>query len=474
VKKGEEDKTFVVTESDNEKFIGLYAYCKAEGYIANRLTAMAKNRFEYDYSAMIDIEEAGKGIKYAGLQREAIGNALTGGVMVLTGGPGTGKTTALNAIISLYIQRGMKVYIAAPTGKAAKRISELTGFAAKTIHRLLEVSYDSRENLSFVHNEENKLDCDVCIVDEMSMVDVLLFESLLRALRKECRLVLVGDRDQLPSVGAGNVLHDIIKSGVVSVTALNEVFRQARESGIITNAHRIVNGEYPEIQASDFFFMQRLSADAAADTTVELVTSRLPKAYGFSPLDEIEVLCPTRKGGAGTEALNKRLQNALNPEDFGTKTIKGGIYTFRTGDKVMQTRNNYEILWTQGEETGTGIFNGEIGIIRSIEKEDNTVLIDFDGKTAEYTLDMMKELELSYAVTVHKSQGSEFPAVVLPLIGGYDKLYCRNLLYTAVTRAKKLLVIVGSRNVVCKMVDNNLQTMRYTLLEAFLRNEKAL
>jgi exodeoxyribonuclease V alpha subunit len=459
-----------ISETEGE-YYSLYGYTAAERYIAGRIARMAKAHTDFDYTEMIKVEEAGKGIVYAEKQKEAIGCALTSGLTVLTGGPGTGKTTTLNAIIALYKQRGMNVFIAAPTGKAAKRISELTGFAAKTIHRLLEVAYDSGDKLQFVHDEQNKLECDVCVVDEMSMVDSLLFEALLRALKHDCRLVLVGDSDQLPSVGAGNVLGDIIRSGVVHVVALNEIFRQAQNSGIITNAHKIVRGEYPDLQAADFFFMQRLSAEAAADTVTELITERLPKAYGFSPLDDIQVLCPSRKGGTGVEALNIRLQSVLNPEIPGAPFVKGGIYSFRAGDKVMQIKNNYDIVWKQGDDNGTGIFNGEIGVIKAVKREDDTVLIDFDGKTAEYSLDMMKELELSYAATIHKSQGSEFGAVILPLLGGYDRLYCRNLLYTAVTRAKKLLVLVGSRNVVCKMVDNNLQTMRYTMLEGFLKHE---
>ncbi|MDR0974801.1 MAG: ATP-dependent RecD-like DNA helicase [Ruminococcus sp.] len=467
---GTEKQLLFIAENDSPK-ISLYKYYDAEKYIADRLKISARSHNEYDYSKLIEVEEAGKGIKYADKQKEAIGYALTSGLTILTGGPGTGKTTTLNAIISLYKGQGKVVQITAPTGKAAKRISELTGYPAKTIHRLLEVTYDAGDKLVFVHDENKRLECDVCVIDEMSMVDSELFSALLRALKKECRLVLVGDSDQLPSVGAGNVLHDIIKSCTLPVVALNEVFRQAKESGIVTNAHKIVSGEYPELKAEDFFFLQRLDSESAVKLVTELVCERLPKAYDLSPLDDIQVLSPARKGEVGIESLNKRLQEVLNPPEPDAKAVKGGLYSFRVNDKVMQTSNNYDIVWTQGNDSGTGIFNGEIGIIRSIVKEEDSVVIDFDGKIADYSLDMLRELELAYAITVHKSQGSEFDAVVLPLLGGYEKLYCRNLLYTAVTRAKKLLVIVGSRNVVCKMVDNNLQTMRYTLLEEFLKND---
>jgi exodeoxyribonuclease V alpha subunit len=481
VKTGIEDKIFSITTIADGEFLSLYEYEKAESYISRRLSALSRRRTEYDYNALIDIEEAGNGIHYAALQREAIGYALTGGVTVLTGGPGTGKTTTLNAIISLLKQRGDNVMIAAPTGKAAKRIAELTGFPAKTIHRLLEVTFDKDDKLTFVHDESNKLDCSVCIVDEMSMVDSVLFESLLRALKDDCRLVLVGDSDQLPSVGAGNILHDIIKSGRVPVVVLSEIFRQAKDSDIVMNAHRIVRGEAPAIsnaKDTDFFFMNRPDIAKTADTVAELVSERLPKAYGFTPIGDIQVLCPSRKGGVGVEALNKKLQELLNPPGAGYKdltgnTLKDGtVYKFRPGDKVMQVKNNYDIVWTQDGTPGTGIFNGEIGIVNSMKRADDSIIIDFDGKLAEYTFDMMNQFELAYATTIHKSQGSEFDAVVIPILGGFERLFCRNLLYTAVTRAKKLLIIVGSWNEVCKMVDNNLQTHRFTLLEDFLRRDK--
>lgn len=455
-------------------FIMLRSYYTAESYIAGRLAIM--NSLSYDtkinYDEVIDIAEQEFGIEYAEKQREAINTALSKGFMVLTGGPGTGKTTALNAIISLYEQQGIKPLVCAPTGRAAKRASDLTGREAKTIHRLLGVKAGT-DYIAFEHNEENLLDCDAVIVDEMSMVDSLLFEALLRALPIDCKLIMVGDSDQLPSVGAGNVLHDIIASGTVPVISLTEIFRQAEESSIVINAHRIVKGEMPIIdnKSSDFFFMQSLDFEQAAQLTVDLLSVRLPKAYGFSPINDIQVLTPTRKGPLGTVELNRRLQEVLNPKDRTKSEIKTFLYTFRTGDKVMQTKNDYEINWKRGDEKGSGIFNGDIGVITRLNRILGEIEIDFDGRVASYNTAMLDNLELAYAATVHKSQGSEFDAVVLPILGGYDKLYFRNLLYTAVTRAKKLLVIVGSVRRLEFMVSNNRRMNRYTCLKNMLREE---
>lgn len=452
-------------------FVMLREYFIAEDYISRRLAIM--NSLAYDtkinYDEVIDIAEFDNDIIYASEQRRAINIALSKGFMVLTGGPGTGKTTTLNAIISLFEQQGLKPLICAPTGRAAKRISDLTGYDAKTIHRLLGVK-GGGEFIQFDHNENNPLDCDVVIIDEMSMVDTLLFEALLRALRIECKLIMVGDSDQLPSVGAGNVLQDIIQSNTVPVIALTEIFRQAQESAIVTNAHKIVNGEMPDFsqKSKDFFFMQRLDFETASDLTVELCLERLPKAYDMSPISDIQVLSPTRKGPLGTVELNKRLQFALNPPSREKSEIKTLNYIFRTGDKVMQTKNDYDIDWKKGSERGSGIFNGDIGIIKKINKILGSIEIDFDGRECTYSATMLDNLELAYAATVHKSQGSEFDAVILPLLGGYDKLYFRNLLYTAVTRAKKLLIIVGSQKRVEFMVENNRRTNRYTCLKNML------
>lgn len=456
-------------------FVYLADLYTAEDYITGRLEVMSScfKDTQHDYAKLIAIEESAKDITYAEQQRKAIALALSQGFMILTGGPGTGKTTTLKAIISLYRQRGMTVMLAAPTGKAAKRISDLTGSNAKTIHRMLEVGYGSDGKPRFKHDESNPIICDVMIVDEMSMVDSLLFEALLRALRLSCRLIMVGDSDQLPSVGAGNVLKDMIDCGKLPVVQLTEIFRQAQQSCIITNAHKIVNGEYPELfrTDSDFFFMQRLNYETASQTVVELTVKRLPTAYGFSPKDDIQVLCPSRKGALGVVEMNKTLQLAVNPPAEGKLEVKGTLYTFRPDDKVMQVKNNYDIVWKKGGENGTGIFNGDIGIILKIVKAENRIHIDFDGRVAEYTYDMLDQLELAYAVSVHKSQGSEFNAVIIPLLGGFEKLYYRNLLYTAVTRAKKLLIIVGSVRAVEKMVDNNRRTLRYSCLKDMLEKE---
>ena len=471
-KQVEEENLYIYLKKDRP-FVMLREYFVAEDYIAGRLGIM--NSLSYDtginYDEVIDIAEEENGIEYAEKQREAINTALSKGFMVLTGGPGTGKTTTLNAIISLFTQQGLKTLICAPTGRAAKRVSDLTGREAKTIHRLPGVKAGG-EIAGFEHNENNLLDCDVVIVDEMSMVDSLLFEALLRALPIDCKLIMVGDSDQLPSVGAGNVLHDIIESKTVPVIRLTEIFRQALESAIVTNAHLIVRGEMPELDNSkDFFFLQRLEFEPAAELTVDLCLERLPKAYGLDPISDIQVLSPTRKGPLGTVELNKRLQEALNPPSRQKSEIKTFLYTFRTGDKVMQTKNDYEIEWKKESEKGAGIFNGDIGIITRLNRLLGEIEINFDGRVAIYNIEMLENVELAYAATVHKSQGSEFDAVILPILGGYDKLYFRNLLYTAVTRAKKLLVIVGSKNRLKFMVENNRRMNRYTCLKQMLTEQ---
>ncbi|MDD7429997.1 MAG: ATP-dependent RecD-like DNA helicase [Oscillospiraceae bacterium] len=468
----EDDDNIVIFDKNGREFVYLYDYFRAESYITDRLSLM-RGCFinsDDDYSKLIDIEETAKGITYAEQQRKAISLALSQGFLILTGGPGTGKTTTLKAIISLYEQRGMKVMIAAPTGRAAKRISDLTGYPAKTIHRLLEVVYDSTGQLKFKHDENDPVSCDVMIIDEMSMVDCLLFEALLRAMKLSCRLIMVGDSDQLPSVGAGNLLKDMTDCGRLTVVQLTEIFRQAQQSAIITNAHRIVSGEDPvlTLKDNDFFFMQRLDSEKAAALVAELYSERLPKAYNYSPFDDIQVLCPSRKGALGVTELNRLLQQRINPPEKGRAEVKGILYTFRDGDKVMQTKNNYDILWKKENEEGAGIFNGDIGTIIKVRRSDSKVIIDFEGRITEYAFDMLDQLELAYAITVHKSQGSEFNAVIIPLLGGFDKLYYRNLLYTAVTRAKKLLIIVGSSAAVERMVANNRRTLRYSCLKYML------
>ncbi|MBQ7002743.1 MAG: ATP-dependent RecD-like DNA helicase [Oscillospiraceae bacterium] len=463
----------VIEYIKNEReFVYLPEYYDAERYITDRIGVMRdfNARDDHDYSDMISQAEHNSGMHYAELQRAAIQAALSGGMLILTGGPGTGKTTTLNAIISLYEKQGHRVMIAAPTGRAAKRISDLTGYDAKTIHRLLEVQFEPSGLQKFIHNEENPLACDVLVVDEMSMVDVLLFSSLLRALRLGCKVILVGDSDQLPSVGAGNLLRHLIDSGSMPVIALTEIFRQAQQSCIVTNAHKIVHGEMPDLtkKDNDFFFFHRMEFPQAAELLLDLVCRRLPNAYRYSPTRDIQVICPSRRGVLGVVELNKALQGRLNPPTAEKAEMKSALYSFREGDKVMQTKNNYDITWTKDGENGTGIFNGDIGHIRSINRRRGEAVIDFDGRITVYPLMLLDQLELAYAITVHKSQGSEFEAVIIPLLGKFEKLSYRNLLYTAVTRAKKLLIVIGSPTKIEQMVSNNRRTNRYSCLRHML------
>lgn len=450
----------------------------AEDYIAGRLQTMisfaGQDRpvDEDELSAL----EAELGIAYAERQKAAIRSAVDQPIFILTGGPGTGKTTTLNGIITLFERRGMEVALAAPTGRAAKRLSEVTGREARTIHRLLEVDFGSEVgDPRFKRNERNPLAVDAVVVDEMSMVDARLFQSLLKACRLNCRLVLVGDPDQLPSVGAGNVLRDLICSEVIECVHLDEVFRQAARSLIVLSAHAIVSGELPELgrNDADFFFLPRPSQEQTAATVTSLCAVRLPKAYGLSPTRDIQVIAPGKQGGCGTIELNRRLQEALNPpapnkgeHRFGT----GGL--LREGDKVMQVRNNYDLVWERPDgEEGLGVFNGDIGVVEMIDKPSRSVFVRFEDRQAVYTFDMLGELDLAYAITIHKSQGNEFDAVVIPLMGKHRRLHYRNLLYTAVTRAKRLLVLVGQRETVAAMVDNDRKTLRYTNLVTRLRSD---
>ncbi|MBE6850861.1 MAG: ATP-dependent RecD-like DNA helicase [Ruminococcus sp.] len=470
----EERKAETIVEyiKGEREFVYLKEYYQAERYITDRIGVMRDfgARNENDYSDMITQSEESRGIQYADLQKEAIQAALSRGLLILTGGPGTGKTTTLNAIISLYEKQGFRVMIAAPTGRAAKRISDLTGYEAKTVHRLLEVQFDPAGGQKFVHNEENPLACDVLVVDEMSMVDVLLFSNLLRALTLGCKVILVGDSDQLPSVGAGNLLRHLIDSKCMPVIALKEIFRQAQQSCIVTNAHKIVNGEMPDLtkKDNDFFFFHRLDFPEASELLLDLVSRRLPNAYAYSPTRDIQVICPSRRGVLGVVELNKSLQSRLNPPTADKAEVKSPLYQFREGDKVMQTKNNYDITWTKDGESGTGIFNGDIGHIRTINRRRGEAVIDFDGRITVYPLMLLEQLELAYAITVHKSQGSEFEAVIIPLLGKFEKLSYRNLLYTAVTRAKKLLIVIGSPIKVEQMVSNNRRTNRYSCLKHML------
>ena len=469
------DKEIIEEFINNKSFLFLPSEYYDEKKIAERIKIMlrfppAKGKtFDKD----IDKIEKARGIKFETKQREAISTAVSKGLLVLTGGPGTGKTTTLNGILELFEKQKLRVLLAAPTGRAAMRMSEVTGHQAKTIHRLLETEWTDGDRQHFARNMENPLEADAVIVDELSMVDTHIFASLLDALPLGCRLVMVGDSDQLPPVGVGNVLQDIIESGLLPVVALTEVFRQALESLIVTNAHRIVKGEYPDLSRTDkdFFFMQRGNVYTCADTVVELYYKRLPAAYGYNPTEDIQIITPSRKGELGTVSLNKRLQAIINPPAKDKDDYQVGSKTFRVGDKVMQIKNNYDIMWTRDKETSSGIFNGDIGIIIAINHNASFMKINFDGRIAIYPFDSIAELEHAYAITVHKSQGSEFEAVIMPVCSCMPQLSYRNLLYTAVTRAKSRLILVGTQSQIEAMVDNDKKTRRYSALRHFLTNE---
>lgn len=467
-----EQKQLVSDVIYGKEFVFLPDIYEAEKRAAN--TVLFMKRFAPkcldDIDAQISHAELIGGVCYNDMQRLAIKLAVERGILILTGGPGTGKTTTLRGILKVFESQGLEVALAAPTGRAAKRMSELTGREAQTIHRLLEVEWDRDDRPVFQRNKRNPLSAGAVIIDELSMVDIVLFASLLDALPIGCRLVMVGDSDQLPPVGAGNVLHDMINSKALPVVELKEVFRQAMESLIVTNAHKIVKGEFPEITRTDkdFFFMERNAPVIAAKTVTELCSERLPKAYGYSPTDDIQVLCPSRKGEAGTVNLNRLLQAAINPPARYKREHTFGQRVFREGDKLMQTKNNYNIPWSGSDKDGLGVFNGDIGILDKIDEVAHTLYIKFDDKLAEYPFEGSSELEHAYAVTVHKSQGNEFDAVVMPVTGVVEQLAYRNLLYTAVTRAKKLIVLVGSRNTVERMVANNSKAKRYSALKSFI------
>lgn len=471
------DGTLAKDEFRNREFIFLPDLYTCESYTAARMKMLLRYPVApiSNAEALIREIEESTGIEYAQLQKEAILQALGRGLLVLTGGPGTGKTTTLNAIISILKSMGQTVLLAAPTGRAAQRMSELTGCEAKTLHRLLEVQYTRDDKPEFKKNEKNMLNCDALIVDELSMVDSVLFDSVLRALPLGCRIILVGDSDQLPSVGAGNVLADLIASEIIPVVALKEIFRQSRESLIVTNAHRIVNGEIPELNVrdNDFFFLPCSNPAQARDLIISLCSERLPKSYNYSPVTDIQVLTPGRKGILGTYELNQHLREALNPADKSKNEVTFGFQTFRTGDKVMQVKNNYNICWVKEStgEYGEGIFNGDIGIIEEVDKVSKKMRIRFDDRIAVYDGDCVSDLELSYACTVHKSQGNEFEAVIMPLIKNSQYLFYRNLFYTGVTRAKKLLILVGNRATIEYMVNNNVRTLRYSGLRYMLERD---
>lgn len=442
---------------------------EAETYTAERLKSMVglKTKSSANIERLITKLESLYDISYAPLQKQSIELALNNRILVITGGPGTGKTTILKGILSLYDELELETLLAAPTGRAAKRMSELTGREASTIHRLLGAKMaEDGETVVFSKHEGDPLNCDALVLDECSMVDITLMSSLLKALKPGCRLVLVGDADQLPSVGPGNVFSDIIRSQTVPTVRLTEIFRQKGDSRIVRNAHMINRGEHPDFEANtgDFFRLRRLKGGTAVETIVELCARRLPENMKI-PSASIQVLSPTRKGETGTVNLNKRLQAALNPPSESKKEKLFGEAVFRVGDRVIQTKNNYDTIWkTKGGVSGAGVYNGDIGTIAQIDPITETLTVDFEDKLATYSFEMLNELEHAWALTVHKSQGSEYRAVVLALSGDVQMLLTRGVLYTAVTRAKELLIMVGDDNIAHRMIDNNKQSRRYSAL----------
>ena len=450
---------------------------EAETESTRRLLEFAGNTFPEPKNLDKLIRSVAKdsGIDYSSQQLEAIREAATRGLLLITGGPGTGKTTILNGILELLGRMQLRCLLAAPTGRAAKRLSEVTGEDASTIHRLLEAGIDpATGKMFFARDEENPLKCDAVIVDEMSMVDIQLLHSLLQAIPQGKRLILVGDPDQLPPVGPGFPFGDMLRSGVLPSVRLTEIFRQAQQSLIVMNAHRVNQGEMPDLKCvtSDFFFMRRSSEEAVCSLIRDLCAARLPQNMGI-PSDQIQVLSPTRKGAVGTVNLNRLLQEALNPPGPDKKERAFGDYLFREGDRVMQIRNNYDILWkkTDASMVGAGIFNGDVGIIQSIDTGSETLSVLFDDKVAEYDFTQLSELEPAYAMTVHKSQGSEYRAVVLTAWNGSPYLLSRSILYTAITRARELLVIVGKEETVGVMVENAKKNRRYSGLKLRLQGK---
>jgi exodeoxyribonuclease V alpha subunit len=471
------DKKITVEQTESGIHIYLSAFYIAEKNVALKLLRLAETEFPADEETLdlrIGVLEKMNNITLDETQKEAVKMAVTSGLCIITGGPGTGKTTIINTIIGLMKEDKKVFLLAAPTGRAAKRMTQAIGHEAKTIHRLLEIGYMEEGNddsLEFARNESNPLIADIVIIDEMSMVDILLMNHLLKAIIPGTRLVLIGDSNQLPSVGPGNVLRDIITGGKFKTVQLNRIYRQNEDSMITLNAHYINSGKMPEMnnQKGDFFFLSKNSPEKLASTVVELCAYRLPNAYGYDPMKDIQVLTPIRKGIAGVNELNVRLQEVLNPKKPGLGEYKFKDFTYRVGDKVMQIKNNYNLQWVMNDNEsvwGEGIFNGDIGIIEELDDENRVAKIVFEDRYAYYDYGLFDELEPAYAVTVHKSQGSEFPAVILPVYPGPPLLMTRNLLYTAVTRARELVVIVGNKAALQGMVDNVRELKRYSGLKS--------
>ena len=449
-------------------------YYYAETNVSKKIIELSqgkKKELELELETKITELEGKNGIELAGKQKEAIRESIENGILVVTGGPGTGKTTTINSIIQMFEEEDFKIMLAAPTGRAAKRMSEATGREAKTIHRLLEYGYaDESLGMVFSKDDGEPLETDVIIIDEMSMVDIILMNNLLKAIKPGTRVILVGDIDQLPSVGAGNVLRDIISSEIVKVVKLDEIFRQASESMIIVNAHKINNGEAPLVNSAgkDFFFLEEKNSKDVLDRVLEVARDRLPKWNNYDPIKDIQILSCSRKGDVGVNILNKKLQDYMNPSAPWKNEKSMGETTFRVGDKVMQIKNNYKTKWKLIEnervvEEGEGVFNGDFGFITEIDQEENEIVVVFDdGRQVIYSFKQLDELVLAYATTIHKSQGSEFPVVIVPIFWGPPMLLTRNLLYTAITRAKEIVVLVGDKKCLGYMIGNNKITSRYS------------
>lgn len=468
---------FYIVNEDEITKVYYMAYHVAENNVARKIVELSRVDFgqlEVDIEKEIKDIEDSSGIYFGNKQRLAIEESIKNGVIIITGGPGTGKTTTINAIINIYEDLGKKVVLAAPTGRAAKRMTETTGRESQTLHRLLELSFmDMEDEMAFSKDEDSPIDGDVIIIDEASMIDILLMNSLLKAINPGTRVILVGDVDQLPSVGAGNVLNDLISSESIQVVMLDEIFRQAEESMIIVNAHKINKGEVPILNGKDkdFFFMNEVNTQKTIDIIISLIKDRLPNYYGVDPIKDIQILTPMKKGDVGINSLNKYVQEALNPKDKEKSEKQVGDVIYRTGDKVMQIKNNYKLKWKLIKDNvitdeGEGVYNGDLGYITEIDNEESTITVLFDDeKEVEYEFSEIDEIKLSYATTVHKAQGSEFPVVVMPIHWGPPMLLTRNLIYTAITRARRLVVLVGDTKYLNMMIQNDKIANRYSSLD---------